>query len=201
MLDVVSNVTFPIVEDSSVFKNILEYFHNKRTILYFNQIKSLKDIVILSPVWLAKLFSYVIAAFSYTIEGHTHEAWKRLTTYGILEESFLQHMLNKFHEDCHSGVHIDKKQVVDILLNFHLVVHITRDTWFSEEGPPLSENENTFIVPSLVSQDDSKNIPNTKQERVVYFKFRSGFIPISLLNQLIAKCICHNVKKNSQLLW
>ena len=202
MLDMITKVTFPVAENSSEFEGILRYFYNKRTILYFSEIESLRDLVILSPNWLAKLFSYVIAAFSYTIKGHIHEAWEQFTKYGILEESLLQHMLDKFHSDYPSVVYVTKQQVVDILLSFHLVARITREAWFSEEGyPSLPDCGDTFIVPSLVPRDDGKNIPNTKQERIVYFKFASGFIPTSLLNQLIADCICRNVKRNDRLLW
>ena len=202
MLDVIKEVTFPISENSSEFEGILRYFHSNRTILYFSEIESLKDLVILSPNWLAKLFSYVIAAFSYTIQSHIHGAWKRLTKYGILEESLLQHMLDKFHSDYPSVVHVTKQQVVDILLSFHLVAHITREAWFSEEGyPSLPDCGDTFIVPSLVPRDGGKNVPSTKQERILYFKFGSGFIPTSLLNQLIADCICLNVKRKHRLLW
>ena len=202
MLDVITKVTFPVAENSSEFEGILRYFHNKRTILYFSEIESLRDLVILFPNWLAKLFSYVIATFSYKKGNVNDEAWERLTKYGILEESLLQHMLDKFHSDYPSVVHVTKQQVVDILLSFHLVAHITREAWFSEEGyPSLPDCGDTFIVPSLVPRDDCKNIPNTKQVRMVYFKFASGFIPTSLLNQLIADCICRNVKRNDRLLW
>ena len=202
MLDEVTRVTFPIAEHSSEFKGILEYFHNKRTILYFSEIESLRDLVILSPNWLAKLFAYVIAACSYRIKSYIHRAYERLTKYGILEESLLQHMLDKFHTDHSTDVHVTKQQVVDILLSFHLAALITREAWFSEEGcPSLPDHGDTFIVPSLVPRGDDKNIPNTEQETIIYFKFVDGFIPTSLLNQLIADCICHNVKRNSRLLW
>ena len=200
--DLVSKVTFPIAVNSSAFDGIVRYFHDKRIILYFGDIESLRDLVILSPNWLAKLFSYVIAARSYKIGTAVDKAWDRLTKYGILEESLLQHMLDKFHLDYPSMVHVTKQQIVDILLSFHLVARITREAWFSDEGcPALPDCGEIFIVPSLVPQDDDKNIPNTKQERTIYFWFRSGFIPTSLLNQLIADCICRNVKRNNRLLW
>ena len=108
MLDVITKVTFPVAENSSEFEGILRYFHNKRTILYFSEIESLRDLVILSPNWLAKLFSYVIAAFSYKIGSMVDDVWERLTKYGILEESLLQHMLDKFHSDYPSVVDVTK---------------------------------------------------------------------------------------------
>ena len=151
MLDIITKVTFPIAENSSESKSILRYFHNKRTIFYFSEIESLRDLVILSPNWLAKLFSYVITASSYVKGSVVDNAWERLTKYGILEESLLQHMLDKFHSDYPRVVCVTKQQVVGILVSFHLVARITRKAWFSAHGcPSLPECGDTFIVPSLV---------------------------------------------------
>jgi len=202
MVKIIAESTFPIAESSPEFEGVLRYFHDRRVILHFSQIKSLKNLVILSPRWLAKLFSYVITAYSYIRGKGFDEAQQRLVKYGILHEGLLQHMLDKFHTDYPSVIKVTKKQVVDILLCFHLIARITRDAWFSEEGyPSLPDSGDTFIVPSLVPHNDGRNPPNTEQERIIYFKFVSGFIPVSLLNQLIANCICRNVEMNSQLLW
>ena len=190
--------------NSSEFKGVLKYFHNIRLILHFSQIESLKDLVILSPNWLAKLFSYVITAESYKTGSEFDWSWERLTKYGILHESLLQHMLGRFHSDypVAGSIQVTKQQVVDILLCFHLLARITREAWFAEEGfPPLPDSGDTFIVPSLVCTDDNRNPPESEQERIIYFMFNSGFIPTSLLNQLIAECICRSVRKNDQLLW
>ena len=65
MADVIAKSSFSISENSPKFKGVLHYFHTKRTILYFSEIESLRDLVILSPHWLAKLFSYIITAHSY----------------------------------------------------------------------------------------------------------------------------------------
>ena len=202
MLDLVAENGFSLHENSPEFKGVLKYFHNTRTILHFSQIESLKDLVILSPNWLAKLFSYVIAAQSYNTGTEFDWAWTRLAKYSILHECLLQHMLDKFHSDYPGLVQVTKQQVVDILLCFHLLTRITNKAWFAEEGlPPLPDNGDTFIVPSLVRLDDDRNTPETEQERIVYFMFNSGFIPTSLLNQLIAECICRSVRRNDRLLW
>ena len=85
---------------------------------------------------------------------------------------------------------------------FHLLARISREEWFAEEGlPPLPEDGDTFIVPSLVCASDDRNPPETEQERTIYFMFNSGFVPTSLLNQLIAECICRSVRRNDRLLW
>ena len=202
MADIVAKCSFSMSEESPEFKSLLDYFHSKRTILYFSEIESLKDLIILSPRWLAKLFSYVITAHSYITGTKQDSAWKQLTKYGILHENLLVHMLEKFHTDYPTVARITKQQVIDILLCFHLVALINRKAWFAETGyPSIPENGDTFIVPSLVPRDERKAIPCTEKERIVYFKFDTGFIPTSVLNQLIADCICRNVKRENQLLW
>ena len=201
MANVIAKSSFSISENSPELEGVLNYFHTKHTILYFGEIESLRDIVILSPRWLAKLFSYIITAHSYNTGTELDGQWELLTKYGILHESLLVHMLTKFHDDYPTEVHITKKQVMDILLCFHLVAPISREVRFAEfECPSIPDSGDTFIVPSLVPRGE-KNIPCTEKERIVYFRFQTGFIPTSLLNQLIAECICHNVRKENQLLW
>ena len=203
LLKIIAQSVFSLDENSEEFKGILRYFHNKRVILHFSQVKSLQDLVILSPRWLVKLFSYVITAHTFATMGcDLDKAWKRLTKHGILQEDLLEHMLKKFHSDYPSAVSISYQQVVDILLCFHLIARITKEAFFSEEGcPSLPACGDVFIVPSLVPRDEAKVPPSTKQERIIYFMFKNGFVPVSLLNQLIADCICRNVQRNDRLLW
>ena len=112
--------------------------------------------------------------------------------------------VGKFHSDypVDGLIKVTKQQVVDILLCFHLLSHITREAWFAEEGfPSIPDSGDTFIVPCLVCADDDRKPPETEQERIIYFMFNSGFIPTSLLNQLIAECVCRSVRRNDRLLW
>ena len=205
MLALVAKNAISLDKNSPEFKGILKYFQNNHTILHFSQIESLKDLVILSPHWLDRFFSYVVAAHSYETGGELDWAWRWLMKYGILHESLFQHMLDKFHSDypVAGSMQITQQQAIDIVLCFHLLVRITREAWFAEEDLPLLPNEDgdIFIVPSLVRADDDRNPPETEQERIIYFMFNTGFIPTSLLNQLIAECICRSVRRSDRLLW
>ena len=202
LFDIAINCGFAVAENSQEFEGLLSYLHNKRVILYFSRVDSLKNLVILSPHWLAKLFSYVITAHTYATGGDHDDAWERLTTYGILGENLFGHMVQKFLNDYPSAVSITQKQVLDILLCFHLVAHVTANAWFTEEGfPPPDDFGDTFIVPSFVHLDDGRCPPCTDQERVICFVFRSGFVPTNLLNQLIVECILRNMKMKNKLLW
>ena len=203
MFDLVTKNAFPLAESSPEFEGTLRYLHNKRTILHFSQIESLKEIVILSPHWLAKLIGYVLTAdtFKMVRNADVNKASKRLHKYGILQENLLQYMLDKFYSDYPAVVKVTKQQVVDILLCFHLLACITNARFSEERFPSLPDHGDTFIVPCLLPQNDNKSVPNTVKEKIVYFTFSDGFVPTSLLNQLIAKCVCRNVKQNNRLLW
>ena len=203
LLEIIAQSTFSLAENGAQFEAILRYFHNKRTILHFSKVRSLQDLVILSPRWLAKLFSYVITAHTFDkMASDLDSARERLTKHGILQENLLEHMLKKFYSDHSGAISISYQQVVDILLCFHLVARITKEAWFCEEGcPSLPDNGDVFIVPSLVPRDATKVPPSSDRERIIYFVFENGFVPVSLLNQLIADCICHNVQKRNRLLW
>ena len=197
---IIAKSAFPISKYSPEFEGIVKYLHGKRAILHFSEAS---NVVILSPQWLAKLFGYVITAHSYSPQASDlDDDWKRLNGYGILHESLLQHMLDKFHSDYPSEVGVTYQQVVDILLSFHLLARITKEAWFREENcPSLPEGGDVFIVPSLFKQDDNKKPPDTDKEKVIYYRFPAHFIPNSCLNQLIARCICRNVQKGHKLLW
>ena len=203
MFDLVIKNTFPLAESSPEFEGTLRYFHNKRTILHFSQSELLKEIVILSPRWLAKLIGYVLTAdtFKMVKNADINIASKRLHKYGILQENLLQHMLDKFYSDYPAVVRVTKQQVVDILLRFYLLACVTNAQFSEEEFSSLPDHGDAYIVPCLLPQHDDKSVPNTKTERTVYFTFRNGFVPTSLLNQLIAECVCRNVKRNNCLLW
>ena len=194
MLDLVTKCTIPMAENSSEFEDLLRYLHERCTISYFSQIKSLKDLVILSPWWLSKLLSYTVAAYYYVVVDCSKASC--FDKYSVLHESLLKR-LEAFHLDYSSEVRVTEKQVKGIL---HLLGCET--TWFSEEGYSLLPNhEDAIIVPFHVPRDDGKNPPNTLQQRIIYFKFDDGFVPIGLLNKLIAKCICHSMMKRCKLLW
>ena len=202
VLEIANQCGFPVSESSSEFEGLLSYLHKKRVILYFGKIKSLRNLVILSPHWLAKLFSYVITAHTYATGSDHDKAWERLKNYGILGGNLFAHMVQKFLSEYPSVVSVTKDQVLDILLRFHLVAHVTANAWFTDEDfqPPHNFGD-TFIVPSFVHHDDGKSPPKTNQEKIIYYIFDGDFVPTNLLNQLIVQCICYNVKLGSRLLW
>ena len=78
--------------DSLESKGALAHFHQKGVILHFSQAESLKDLVVLLPDWLTKLFSYVIVAHPYKFECDYNLQFERLKDHGVLQEDFITFM-------------------------------------------------------------------------------------------------------------
>ena len=185
----------------------LAHFHNKGTILYFPEVESLKDLVVLSPDWLTKLFSYIIIAHPYILECNYGLQYKRLKDYGILEENFIAYMVNKFNAEQEKfGLPIGTSQAIEFAQLFGFIAEVHNNTYFLEEmhQPPVSEKQ-VFIVPPMLPLQlpDNVKVPDDEapKARIVYFKFPEGFVPPMVFYQMLSFCINRNVKRGENLYW
>ena len=192
--------------NSREFTEALEYFHDRGTVLHFASIKSLKGLVILSPHWLTKLFSYVLIAHPYrSIGGKEDMSFEILTEKGILLGSFLTFMLEKFNNSERvAGFEVQREQTVDLIKKFGFVAQVTPKAEFLEECKISNEKE-IFIVPSLLPEDiaNKQKIPEVDDTnvRVVYFYLPDHFLPPILFDQMVTKCIDRNEFKFEKILW
>jgi len=195
--------------NSEEFALALEYFHHRGTVLNFASIKSLKDLVIVSPHWLTKFFSYVLIAHPYqrigSAGGKEDNSFEILTDKGILLGSFLTYMLEKFNSSEQvTGSVVKREQTVDLMKKFGFVAQISPKAKFLEEARISNEKE-MYIVPSLLSKDttNQKQIheENDKNVRVVYFYLPDGFLPPMLFDQMVTLCINRNEAKQEEILW
>ena len=192
--------------ESAKLKGALAYFHNKGTILHFPQAESLKEVVILSPEWLTKLFSYIITAHPYVEECDYGFQFKRLNNHGILEEDFITFMVKRFNTEQKFSLLIDTKQAIEFAQIFGFIAEVSKSTYFLEEShQPTKKEKRVFIVPPMLplKLPDDLRLPEDKnpQARVVYFKFPEGFIPQMVYYQMLITCINRNIKRNEPLYW
>ena len=193
--------------ESAESKGALAHFHNKGTILHFPQVESLQDVVVLSPDWLTKLFSYIIIAHPYILEINYGLQFKRLQSHGILEEDFITFMVGKFNADQGNfSLPLSTEQAIEFAQLFGFIVEVSNNTYFLEEShqPPVSKKR-LFIVPPMLplKLPDSVGLPDDKspQARIVYFKFSEGFIPLMVYYQMLGACIDRNIKRDENLYW
>ena len=193
--------------ESVEIKGALAHFHSKGTILHFPQVKSLKDMVVLSPDWLTKLFSYIIVAHPYKLEINYGLQFKRLRDHGILQEDFITFMVNKFNKEQEKfGLPLSTKQAIEFAQFFGFVAEVHSNTYFLEElhQPPVSEKR-VFIVPPMLplKLPDNVKFPDDKdpQARIVHFKFSEGFIPPMVFFQMLSACVSRNIRREENLYW
>ena len=193
--------------DSAELLGSLAHFHQKGTILHFPKAKLLKDVVVLSPDWLTKLFSYIIVAHPYKIECDHNSKFERLRDHGILQEEFVTYMVNKFNKEQEKfGLPLTTDQAIEFAQLFDFMAEVNSNTYFLEElqQPPLSKKR-VFVVPPMLSLKlpDDLNLPDDKnpQARIVYFKFPEGFIPPMVFYQMLTACIDRNIRRNENLYW
>jgi len=190
--------------DSEEFKGALVHFHNKGTILHFPNTESLRDIVVLTPKWLTKLFAYIVVAHPYKVNASRHDVqYKRLRNYGILVENFISCMVQKFNKD--QGFPLTSMQATDYVKLFGFIAEVNSSTYFleEEEQPPKQQGK-VYIVPLMLpwnSRESETKLPSERDENVciVYFKFPEHFIPLMVFYQMLAACIDRNVQQNENL--
>ena len=102
--------------------------------MHFPKKESLKDVVVLSPDWLTKLFSYIIIAHPYILECNYGLQYKRLKDYGILGEDFITFMVEKFNAEQEKyGLSISTKQAIEFAQLFGFVAEVHQNKHFLEE--------------------------------------------------------------------
>ena len=192
--------------NSEEFAAALQYFHNRGTVLHFASIDSLKELVILSPHWLTKLFSYVLIGHPYQhIGGREDISFHILTEKGILLGSFLTHMLQSFNKSENvAGFEVERDHTIDLMKKFGFVSQVTPKAKFLEEAK-ISKEKEIFIVPSLLPEESTDKQPQPEEKesnvRVVYFYLPDHFLPPILFDQMATKCIDRNEFKCETILW
>ena len=77
------------IEDDREFTTLLNFLHDQRILIHFDNSPLLNNMVILDPQWLVKLFTSVITVKPGPYEGEEKKLWSRLQTEGILEYKLL----------------------------------------------------------------------------------------------------------------
>jgi len=176
-------------KDSDAIKAALEYCSQRGVLLHFPDVSELLNLVFISPQWLSDLFSSVISVHDSVPKGFTLEhAWKRYSIYAILEEDFFNYILEK-------GGYLDHKTaVIAIMQKFDLIAEVPNSTCFVGETPPPASDKKTFIVPSLLVNDPTCTLyePNDR-DQVFLFWFPDHYLPESVVNQLLVRCISWSV--------
>ena len=80
------------IDDDEQFRTLLDFLHDQRVLIHFNETPELENMVILDPQWLIDIFKKVITVKRYEHTDDTvEEHWLKLEKDGILDERLLDH--------------------------------------------------------------------------------------------------------------
>ena len=156
----------------------INFMHDQRILIHFDETPKLKEMVILDPKKLIDLFRKVITVKSY---DHTTNKvlWEKLEKKGILDEKLLQVVWEPYKET--------KENLIEIMEKFSLLCLL-----------PSHGDEKEYLVPSMLMSppnDDANKLLSASfiPSLFVRFKRPSGKeyvqVPLGLFQRLVVKSL------------
>lgn len=173
------------------FDQLLGFLTGTHVILHFDLVHLLRNVVITSPSWFLKNVSTLLSLTSpHNMQIHKNipdEQLDQLVSTGVLSEQ----LLNLAWEDVP-----DKMELLNVMHKMELVCCLP-----ASQQRPGSDSSNVsgmdgtisrIYVPALVEEEAPSYIYlelSTTDIRPLYFRFKSGNVPLGLYYRLIARCI------------
>ena len=154
---------------------LLNFLHDQRVLVYFDDTHVLNNLVVLDPQWLIDVFKKVITVTPYDhTERGFKELWRKLETKGLLEQELLRHVwgpLFNQQETCES--------LIGIMEKFSLLC-----PWPSSDGSCSKQ----YLVPSMLMSHPPQDVIKLVTSATIpslFLKFESGQIPPSFFPRLV----------------
>jgi len=165
-----------IVNDRE-FETLMNYLHDLRSLVHFDDSPTLSKLVVLDPQWLIDLFKKVITVqpASECKEEKFLQLWVKLEEEGILDEQLLRHMWKPFFGDRDTY-----DSLVDIMEKFSLLC-----CW-----PSGTSEKKSYLVPSMLRSHPPEEIVKLLASAKIpslFLKFGSGHVPPGLFPRLVLK--------------
>ena len=123
------------ITDRSEFRAALNFLHDQRILVHFDDSAELNDLVILKPQWLVDILKEVITVKPFEQEQSAHEdQWKELEASGVLKRDLLEHVWRHLLNQRNTI-----EALVSIMEKFNLICR-----W------PSSSSTEEFLVPHML---------------------------------------------------
>ena len=163
------------IHEDQEFVTVLDFLHDQRILIHFDDAVELNKLVVLDPQWLIDVFKAVITVKPFHLqEKGFKDMWRTLEREGILEEKLLQHAWGPIVEEHHTF-----ESLIAIMEKFSLLC-----SWSSSDEPCGK----TYLVPSMLRchppQEITKLIASARLPSL-FLKFESGQVPSNLFPRLV----------------
>ena len=156
------------------FETLLDFLHDQRIVIHFDDTPELSRLVVLDPQWLIDVFKKVITIKPYCYqEKGFRELWAKLET-GILEEKLLEHVWGPLCDNRETS-----DSLVAIMEKFSLLC-----PWPSSDASSSKQ----YLVPSMLMShppEDIAKLVASAQIPPLFVKFESGHVPPGLFPRLV----------------
>ena len=161
--------------DDQEFQTLLNFLHDKRILIHFNDSPELDKLVVLDPQWLIDVFKMVITVRPYDPKESSFEPlWEKLQNEGILEERLLQHVWADLFVDKETA-----ESLITIMEKFSLVC-----SWPSSDASCSKQ----YLVPSMLMShppEDIMSLVASARIPPLFLKFESVQVPPGLFPRLV----------------
>ena len=161
------------IDDDEIFRTVLDFLHDQKVLIHFDESPGLERMIILNPQWLVDVFKEVI-----TFKGFNHKdervqrLWSEFENNGILERKLLDHVWRRFSDDQDTC-----KSLIAIMERFNLLCR-----W------PSEGTKERYLVPSMLRSpptDDVLKLLASAQIPSLFVRFESCRVPPGLFSRLI----------------
>ena len=166
------------IVDEKEFETLMNYLHDIRSLIHYEDTVRLNTLVVLDPQWLVDVFKKVITVKPYDPkEKEFLHLWRRLESTGVLVESLLAHVWGPLFEDRET-----LESLIGIMERFGLLCPWSVHT----------SSNRQYLVPSmlmscptteLLELVESANIPS------LFVKFSNGEVPPAFFSRLVVQFI------------
>ena len=163
------------VSDKEEFRTLLNFLHDQRVLIHFDDTPELSKMVVLDTQWLINVFKEVITIRPFdSKEKKFEELWFRLEKEGVLEEPLLEHVwgpLYRKEDTCQS--------LIAIMEKFSLLC-----SWPSSCG----SCDKQYLVPSMLMSHPPEEIMEliaSAEIPSLFLKFDTGQVPPGLFPRLV----------------
>ncbi|XP_044169489.1 uncharacterized protein LOC114951217 [Acropora millepora] len=165
------------IHSDVAFKTAIDFLHDQRILIHFDNTTELNKLVILDLQWLIDVMKKVITIKRYDDgEGEFKFLWRKLEKEGILEEKLLQHVWGPL-----TGEAATFESLIAIMEKFSLLC-----SWPASDG--LSSRK--YLVPSMLKSHPPEHITKlivSARLPSLFIKFESGQVPSRLFPRLVTQ--------------
>ena len=163
------------IDDDEEFLTLLNFLHDQRILVHFDDTPALSNFVVLDPQWLVDVFKAVITVKPYDQEeSKFKELWLQLESTGILGEKLLEHVWGPLLSQEETSA-----SLLAIMEKFSLLC-----PWPCSNASSGKQ----YLVPSMLMSHPPKEIMKlvaSAQIPSLFLRFQSGQVPPGFFPRLV----------------